>query len=80
MHLISTILVGILIGWMAGVVVHGKGLGLFADLIVGVLGAFLGGAIASHFNIYIDSFLGSLCVSVLGAVLLLLAIRLIKSD
>ncbi len=80
MHLIGTILAGILIGWLASVVVHGKGLGLLGDLIVGVLGAFLGGVIASRLNINVDGFLRSLCASVLGAVLLLLVIRLIKSD
>lgn len=80
MHLFSTILIGILIGWLAGIVVHGKGLGLLADLIVGVLGAFLGGFLASKLGIQADSFLASLCVSVLGAVVLLLIIRIVKSD
>jgi uncharacterized membrane protein YeaQ/YmgE (transglycosylase-associated protein family) len=80
MHLLSTILIGVLIGWMAGIVVHGKGLGLLADLIVGVLGAFLGGFIASKVGIQADGLLPSLCVAVLGAVILLLVIRIIKSD
>jgi uncharacterized membrane protein YeaQ/YmgE (transglycosylase-associated protein family) len=80
MHFIGTILVGILIGWIAGILVRGRGLGLIADLIVGVLGAYLAGLIAPRLNIDVSGFLRSLCASVLGAVLLLLVLRLFKSD
>jgi len=80
MHLIGTIFVGILIGWMAGILVRGRGLGIIADLIVGVLGAYLAGLIAPRLHIDVSGFLRSLCASVLGAVLLLLVLRLFKSD
>ena len=80
MHFIGTIFAGILIGWMASLLVNGKGLGLIADLIVGVLGAFLGGFLASRLGIDASGYLRSLCVSVLGAVILLVFIRLFKRD
>ncbi len=77
--LIGIIVVGILVGWLASVLVHGKGMGLLPDMVVGILGAFIGTVLADKFNIHIaNGFWGSLALSLLGAVVLLVLIRLIK--
>lgn len=75
------ILCGIVVGWLAGLVVQGKGSGLLLNLIIGVLGSILGNTIVSLFHIHvIEGFLGVLAVSVGGAVLLLILLRIIKSN
>jgi uncharacterized membrane protein YeaQ/YmgE (transglycosylase-associated protein family) len=76
--LISIILVGILTGWLAGKLVQGKGMGLIADLAVGILGALLGGFLANYFHIPMDNWWEIFGVYVLGSVVLLVGIRLIK--
>jgi uncharacterized membrane protein YeaQ/YmgE (transglycosylase-associated protein family) len=75
--LIWIIVIGIFVGWLASVLVHGKGMGILPDMVVGILGAFIGTVLGDKLNIH-PSNLGTLALSVLGAVVLLVLIRLIK--
>lgn len=77
--LIGIIVVGIVIGWIASKLVHGKGMGILGDMVVGILGAFVGNILADKMHLHIaDGVLGSLALSLLGAVVLLVVIRLLK--
>jgi uncharacterized membrane protein YeaQ/YmgE (transglycosylase-associated protein family) len=80
MSILSWIIVGLIAGWLAGVVVKGGGFGLFGNIIVGIIGAVLGGWLASSlFGIGagVDGFnLGSILVAFVGAVILLLVVRM----
>ncbi len=69
------LVVGGLAGWLGSVLVTGGGLGIFADIAVGVAGAFLGGFIANSLNWYVYGFWGVLGVSIMGAVILLVIFR-----
>jgi len=81
LHFIFQILCGIVVGWLAGLVVQGNGSGLLLNLIIGVLGSVLGNTIVSLFHIHvIDGFLGVLAVSVGGAVILLILLRILKNN
>ena len=79
MTILAWIFVGGIAGWLASRVVQGTGLGLVGDIVVGVLGAFLGGALLSLLlpgTFGVTGFdLRSLAVAFLGAVLLLLVVR-----
>jgi len=78
MHLILFVLIGLIAGALAGQVVSGHGYGLLGDLIVGVVGAFLGGWLfAVVFGVAGGSFVVSLLTAFVGAVILLWALRLI---
>jgi len=82
MGLLTWIVVGAIAGWVAGKIVKGSGLGLIRDIVVGVVGALLGGWLAGKiFNVHnaISGFnLKTLVVAILGAVIILLAFRLLK--
>jgi uncharacterized membrane protein YeaQ/YmgE (transglycosylase-associated protein family) len=78
MWLIWTIVIGIVVGWLAGLIVKGRGMGVLVDLIVGILGSLLGHFVFGLLGIVSLGLLGSLLISVLGAVLLLFLIRVIK--
>jgi uncharacterized membrane protein YeaQ/YmgE (transglycosylase-associated protein family) len=82
MGILSWIVVGLLAGWLAGMVVKGGGFGLIGNLVVGVIGGLLGGFIASYFFGYGDPMSGinlpSILIAFLGAVLLLLVLRLFR--
>jgi uncharacterized membrane protein YeaQ/YmgE (transglycosylase-associated protein family) len=73
------LVVGLVAGWLAGVLVKGGGFGLIGDLVVGVIGAFLGGFLFSTFGVSLGGgLIGSLIVATIGAVVLLFVVRLIK--
>jgi len=82
MGLLAWIVVGAIAGWVAGKVVKGTGLGLIRDIVLGVAGALLGGWLAGKiFNVHnaISGFnLTTLVVAILGAVIILLAFRLLR--
>ena len=81
MGILSWIVVGLIAGFLAGVVVKGGGFGLIGDIIVGVLGGLLGGWIASsvlHIGDMTGINLGSILIAFVGAVILLLVLRLIR--
>ncbi|WGT66221.1 GlsB/YeaQ/YmgE family stress response membrane protein [Variovorax paradoxus] len=79
MSILWFLVVGLVAGWLAGILVKGGGFGLVGDLIVGVVGAFLGGFLFSTFGVSMGGGLvGSLIVATLGAVVLLFIVRLIK--
>jgi len=81
MTILSWIVVGLIAGFLAGVVVKGGGFGLIGDIIVGVIGGLLGGWIATTFlNMggMTGINLGSIVIAFLGAVLLLLVLRLVS--
>ena len=74
--LLVIILVGIVAGWLAGKIVDGGGFGLIGDLIVGVIGAFIGDWLLPRLNIHLGVGIVSLIINAtIGAVLLLAIIR-----
>ena len=82
MGLLTWVVVGVIAGWAAGKAVKGSGLGLIGDVVLGVVGALVGGWLAGRiFNVHnpISGFnLTTLVVAFLGAVIVLLGIRLLK--
>jgi uncharacterized membrane protein YeaQ/YmgE (transglycosylase-associated protein family) len=78
--LILFLLIGIAAGWLASTLMKGRGLGLLGNLVVGVIGAFLGGFLFNMVGISAGGpLVGLLITATVGAVVLLLLIRLIKS-
>jgi uncharacterized membrane protein YeaQ/YmgE (transglycosylase-associated protein family) len=71
--------IGLIAGWLASAVVGG-GYGLLGDIIIGVVGAFLGGIVfrALHIGSPFGGLAGTIFVAFIGAVLLLLVLRLIR--
>ena len=76
-HLIVFLIIGGVIGWLAGVIVRGRGFGILADIAIGVLGAIMGGWMAEVFGISINSSLGEFLMATLGAVVLVGLTRLV---
>ncbi|HEY0106869.1 MAG TPA: GlsB/YeaQ/YmgE family stress response membrane protein [Rhizomicrobium sp.] len=73
------LVVGAIAGWLAGVIVKGGGFGLIGDIVVGILGAFVGGWLLPQLGVHIGVGIVSVVASAtLGAVVLLLVIRLIR--
>jgi uncharacterized membrane protein YeaQ/YmgE (transglycosylase-associated protein family) len=75
--IIGAIIIGILAGWIAEQIMK-RNHGLLTNLIVGVIGSFLGAFIASMLGINWGGFIGSLVISTIGAIILLALLGLIK--
>ena len=79
MHLLWFILIGLAAGWLAGKIMKGKGFGVVGDIVIGVIGALIGGFLFRLLGIYSDGgLIGSLIVATIGAVVLLYLLRLFK--
>ncbi|MBV8659054.1 MAG: GlsB/YeaQ/YmgE family stress response membrane protein [Burkholderiales bacterium] len=80
MHLIGFLIIGVIAGWLAGKLMQGGGFGFWGDLVVGVVGAFVGGFLFRLLGVGGEDggLIGSLLVAVVGAAILLVVIRLIK--
>jgi uncharacterized membrane protein YeaQ/YmgE (transglycosylase-associated protein family) len=78
MEFLWFILIGIAAGWLAGQILKGGGYGLLGDLIVGVVGALLGGWLFGLAGIAAGGLIGQLVVATIGAIVLILLLRLIK--
>ena len=72
------VLIGLVAGWLAGVLVKGGGFGILGDIVVGVLGAVIGGFLFGSLGIGVGGFLGSVLVATIGAIILIFVLRLIK--
>lgn len=76
MNIILYLIIGAVAGWLAGQLVRGHGFGLWSDLVVGMLGAVIGGFLLSLLGMGTYSLLGNLMMSTAGAVVLLAAMRI----
>jgi len=77
--LIIFLLVGAVAGWLAGLIVKGYGFGLVGNIVVGIVGAFIAGLLFPALNISLGGgILGSIVHATIGAVILLLVIRVVK--
>ncbi|MGY6629279.1 MAG: GlsB/YeaQ/YmgE family stress response membrane protein [Oceanicaulis sp.] len=77
--LLIMLLVGAVAGWLAGVIVKGYGFGLIGNIVVGIVGAFLAGLLFPQLGFSIGSGIaGAIIHATIGAVILLLLLRLIR--
>ena len=77
--MIYWIVVGLIAGWLAGLVMKGGGYGILVDIILGILGGLVGGWIFEHLGIWHGrGMIGSIIVAFVGAVILVSVTRLLK--
>jgi uncharacterized membrane protein YeaQ/YmgE (transglycosylase-associated protein family) len=75
--LLVIVFVGIVAGWLAGRVMEGGGFGLIGDLLVGLVGAFIGDWLLPRLGIHLGvGIVSSIVNAFAGAVVLLLVLRL----
>jgi uncharacterized membrane protein YeaQ/YmgE (transglycosylase-associated protein family) len=64
------LLIGGVIGWIAGLITSGRGFGILGDIAIGIIGAMLGGWMAEVIGLSISSSLGMFLMAIVGAVVL----------
>ena len=81
--LIAWIVIGVVAGWLTGKLMKGSGFGFFVDMIVGLVGAVVGGFISSHLGfggVSQHGMIMSIVIAVIGAVVLTWLFRLITGS
>lgn len=78
MSVLYFILIGLLAGWIAGQLMQGSGFGLVGNLVIGVVGAVIGGFIFRLLGVVPFGLIGELLMAVIGAMVLLYLISLAK--
>ena len=71
MQLIYALLIGLVAGWLAGLITQRKGFGLAGNLVLGVLGSVLGSLLFGLIGLKSYSTLGSLVTATIGALITL---------
>ena len=71
MNIVAFLLVGLIAGFLAGKIVEGHGFGALGDIIVGIIGAFIGGFLSNQILGQAYGFWGAVIMATLGAVILL---------
>lgn len=72
MDMLITLIIGGVVGWLASILMKTDGqMGLLANIIVGIIGSFVGFALAGAMNIGADGAVGRWIISIAGASLLI---------
>ncbi len=80
MDLLTWLIVGLIAGVLASLVMGGTGYGLIGDIIIGIVGAFVGGWLFRSMGVAVplSGIAGTILVAFIGAVVLLFVIRLVR--
>ena len=77
--IIVILLVGVIAGWLAGLIVRGMGFGLIGNIVVGIVGAFIAAWLLPRIGIVIGGgIVASIINATIGAVVLLVILGLIR--
>ena len=80
---IAWIIIGVIAGWLTGKLMKGSGFGFFMDMIVGLVGALVGGFLSGHLGmggVGEHGLIISIVIAVIGAVILTVILRLITGN
>ena len=78
MELLATLLIGLLAGWLGSVIFKGGGLGLLGNIVVGILGSFVGYWLLGKFGISLGTgWIGAVLTGALGAIFILAIVNLL---
>lgn len=77
--LLIILVVGVIAGWLAGVIVRGGGFGLVGNLVVGIVGALIGSWVLPQLGIRLgDGIVSAIVNATIGAVILLFIVSLVR--
>jgi uncharacterized membrane protein YeaQ/YmgE (transglycosylase-associated protein family) len=77
--MLFAIIIGLIAGWLTGKLMSGGGYGIFADIVLGLVGAVIGSWIFNSLGIVVNGSLGYLAMATVGAVVLVGLVHLIRS-
>lgn len=77
--LLVILFVGLIAGWLAGQIVRGGGFGIVGDIVVGIIGAFIGDWLLPRLGLHLGvGLVAAIVDATIGAIVLLLIVRLVR--
>jgi uncharacterized membrane protein YeaQ/YmgE (transglycosylase-associated protein family) len=78
--LLVILIVGLIAGWLAGKIMRGSGFGIIGDIIIGIIGAFIGTWLwgALHLPVIANFWVSAIVISTVGACVLVFIIGLFR--
>jgi len=78
MEILATLIIGALAGWLGGMIYKGSGLGLIGNIIVGIIGSFVGYWLLGKLGVSFGTgWVGAILTGALGAIVILVLLNLI---
>ena len=77
--MLFAILIGLIAGWLTGKLMSGGGYGIFADILLGLVGAVIGSWIFNSLGIVVNGGIGYLAMATVGAIVLVGIVHLVRS-
>lgn len=78
--MLKILIAGLIAGWLTGKLMHGRGYGVLADILLGLIGAVIGQWIFGRLGVVASGGIGFIAMAVVGAVILVGAIHLIRGN
>jgi uncharacterized membrane protein YeaQ/YmgE (transglycosylase-associated protein family) len=81
--IIAWIIIGVIAGWLTGKIMKGSGFGFLMDMVVGLIGALIGGFLSAHLGfggVGEHGLIISIVIAVIGAVILTWIVRLVSGN
>ena len=78
MEIIYFLIIGAIIGWLAGLIMHGRGFGAVGNIALGILGAIIGGFLFRILGIEASSGFSTFIMALIGAIVVLGIVGMIK--
>lgn len=78
MSFIWFLIIGLIAGWAAGKIMQGSSFGVGGNIIVGIIGAFIGGFLFDILGFTTYGLIGSIITATIGAVLLLFIVNMVR--
>ena len=80
MHFLYFLMIGLFAGWIAGLILKGRGFGILGDLVIGCIGSFFGGFLFSLFGIHAGGLVGQLVCATIGAIAFIYLVRFLRNN
>lgn len=80
MHIIGALIIGLIAGWLTGKLMRGRGYGLLADIVLGLVGAVIGGRIFEAAGIPVAGELERLAMALVGAIVLVGIVHIFRGS
>jgi uncharacterized membrane protein YeaQ/YmgE (transglycosylase-associated protein family) len=78
MEILVTLIIGALAGWLGSTIYKGSGLGLLGNIVVGIIGSFVGYWLLGQLGVHLGTgWVGAILTGALGAIVILVLLNLI---
>jgi len=78
MEILATLIIGALAGWLGSTIYRGSGLGLLGNIVVGIIGSFVGYWLLGQLGVHLGTgWIGAILTGALGAIIILVLLNLV---